>query len=316
MQILLVNLCGFCVGVDCVISIVENVLVIYGVLIYVCYEVVYNCYVVDSLCECGVIFIEQISEVLDGVILIFFVYGVFQVVCNEVKSCDLMVFDVICLLVIKVYMEVVCVSCCGEEFIFIGYVGYLEVEGIMGQYSNLEGGMYLVELLDDVWKLMVKNEEKFFFMIQIMLLVDDMFDVIDVLCKCFLKIVGLCKDDICYVMINCQEVVCVLVEQVEVVLVVGLKNFFNFNCLVELVQCMGKCVFLIDDVKDIQEEWVKEVKCVGVIVGVLVLDILVQNVVVCLQQLGGGEVILLEGCEENIVFEVLKELCVDICEVD
>lgn len=316
MQILLVNSRGFCVGVDRVISIVENALVIYGVSIYVRYEVVYNRYVVDSLRERGVIFIEQISEVSDGAILIFFVYGVFQAVRNEVKSRDLTVFDVICSLVIKVYMEVVRVSRRGEEFIFIGYVGYSEVEGIMGQYSNSEGGMYLVESSDDVWKLTVKNEEKFFFMIQITLSVDDTFDVIDALRKRFSKIVGSRKDDICYVTINRQEAVRVLVEQAEVVLVVGSKNFFNFNRLAELVQRMGKRAFLIDDAKDIQEEWVKEVKCVGVIAGVSVSDILVQNVVVRLQQLGGGEVISLEGREENIVFEVSKELRVDIREVD
>ncbi|MGF3018949.1 4-hydroxy-3-methylbut-2-enyl diphosphate reductase, partial [Escherichia coli] len=130
------------------------------------------------------------------------------------------------------------------------------------------------------------------------------------------KIVGPRKDDICYATTNRQEAVRALAEQAEVVLVVGSKNSSNSNRLAELAQRMGKSAFLIDDAKDIQEEWVKEVKCVGVTAGASAPDILVQNVVARLQQLGGGEAIPLEGREENIVFEVPKELRVDIREVD
>lgn len=141
-------------------------------------------------------------------------------------------------------------------------------------------------------------------------------DYIDALRKRFPKIVGPRKDDICYATTNRQEAVRALAEQAEVVLVVGSKNSSNSNRLAELAQRMGKRAFLIDDAKDIQEEWVKEVKCVGVTAGASAPDILVQNVVARLQQLGGGEAIPLEGREENIVFEVPKELRVDIREVD
>ncbi len=176
--------------------------------------------------------------------------------------------------------------------------------------------MYLVESPDDVWKLTVKNEEKLSFMTQTTLSVDDTSDVIDALRKRFPKIVGPRKDDICYATTNRQEAVRAPAEQAEVVLVVGSKNSSNSNRLAELAQRMGKRAFLIDDAKDIREEWVKEVKCVGVTAGASAPDILVQNVVARLQQLGGGEAIPLEGREENIVFEVPKELRVDIREVD
>ena len=302
MQILLANPRGFCAGVDRAISIVENALAIYGAPIYVRHEVVHNRYVVDSLRERGAIFIEQISEVPDGAILIFSAHGVSQAVRNEAKSRDLTVFDATCPLVTKVHMEVARASRRGEES--------------MGQYSNPEGGMYLVESPDDVWKLTVKNEEKLSFMTQTTLSVDDTSDVIDALRKRFPKIVGPRKDDICYATTNRQEAVRALAEQAEVVLVVGSKNSSNSNRLAELAQRMGKSAFLIDDAKDIQEEWVKEVKCVGVTAGASAPDILVQNVVARLQQLGGGEAITLEGREENIVFEVPKELRVDIREVD
>lgn len=127
--------------------------------------------------------------------------------------------------------------------------------------------MYLVESPDDVWKLTVKNEEKLSFMTQTTLSVDDTSDVIDALRKRFPKIVGPRKDDICYATTNRQEAVRALAEQAEVVLVVGSKNSSNSNRLAELAQRMGKSAFLIDDAKDIQEEWVKEVKCVGVTAG-------------------------------------------------
>ncbi len=130
----------FCAGVDRAISIVENALAIYGAPIYVRHEVVHNRYVVDSLRERGAIFIEQISEVPDGAILIFSAHGVSQAVRNEAKSRDLTVFDATCPLVTKVHMEVARASRRGEESILIGHAGHPEVEGTMGQYSNPEGG--------------------------------------------------------------------------------------------------------------------------------------------------------------------------------
>ncbi|EDK5773993.1 4-hydroxy-3-methylbut-2-enyl diphosphate reductase [Salmonella enterica subsp. enterica serovar Enteritidis] len=316
MQILLANPRGFCAGVDRAISIVENALAIYGAPIYVRHEVVHNRYVVDSLRQRGAIFIEQISEVPDGAILIFSAHGVSQAVRNEAKSRDLTVFDATCPLVTKVHMEVVRASRRGEESILIGHAGHPEVEGTMGQYSNPEGGMYLVESPEDVWTLNVKNEGKLSFMTQTTLSVDDTSDVIDALRKRFPKIVGPRKDDICYATTNRQEAVRALAEQADVVLVVGSKNSSNSNRLAELAQRMGRTAFLIDDAADIQEAWVKEAACVGVTAGASAPDILVQNVIARLREFGGGEAVTLEGREENIVFEVPKELRVDVREVE
>ena len=166
MQILLANPRGFCAGVDRAISIVENALTLYGAPIYVRHEVVHNRYVVDSLRKRGAIFIEQISEVPDGAILIFSAHGVSQAVRNEAKSRDLTVFDATCPLVTKVHMEVARASRRGEESILIGHAGHPEVEGTMGQYNNPQGGMYLVESPEDVLKLEVKNDARLSFMTQ------------------------------------------------------------------------------------------------------------------------------------------------------
>lgn len=313
MQILLANPRGFCAGVDRAISIVERALEMYGAPIYVRHEVVHNRYVVNSLRERGAIFIEEISEVPDGAILIFSAHGVSQVVRAEAKARALtMLFDATCPLVTKVHMEVARASRKGTEAILIGHAGHPEVQGTMGQYSNDNGGMYLVEAPEDVFKLQVKDENNLCFMTQTTLSVDDTSDIIDALRERFPKIVGPRKDDICYATTNRQEAVRSLAEEAEVVLVVGSKNSSNSNRLAELAQRAGKLARLIDSADDIQEAWLKDVTCVGVTAGASAPDILVQQVIQRLRELGGVDVTELSGREENIVFEVPKELRVDV----
>ncbi|HCR61603.1 MAG TPA: 4-hydroxy-3-methylbut-2-enyl diphosphate reductase [Serratia liquefaciens] len=317
MQILLANPRGFCAGVDRAISIVERALEIYGAPIYVRHEVVHNRYVVDSLRERGAVFIEEIGEVPDGSILIFSAHGVSQAVRAEAKARDLtMLFDATCPLVTKVHMEVARASRRGTEAILIGHAGHPEVEGTMGQYSNPKGGMYLVESPDDVWKLQVKDESNLCFMTQTTLSVDDTSDVIDALRKRFPSIIGPRKDDICYATTNRQEAVRNLAGDADVVLVVGSKNSSNSNRLAELAQRVGKPAYLIDSAADIQEAWLKNASNIGVTAGASAPDVLVQDVITRLKALGGLNVHEVSGREENIVFEVPKELRVDIRQVD
>ena len=313
MQILLANPRGFCAGVDRAISIVENALAIYGAPIYVRHEVVHNRYVVNSLRERGAVFIEEISEVPDNTILIFSAHGVSQAVRAEAKARNLtMLFDATCPLVTKVHMEVARASRKGTEAILIGHAGHPEVEGTMGQYSNPEGGMYLVESPEDVWKLQVKNEANLCFMTQTTLSVDDTSDIIDALRERFPQIIGPRKDDICYATTNRQEAVRNLAAEAEVVLVVGSKNSSNSNRLAELAQRAGIPAFLIDSAEDIREEWLDGVNCIGVTAGASAPDILVQEVIKRLQALGGEGSVEMQGREENIVFEVPKELRVKL----
>ena len=313
MQILLANPRGFCAGVDRAISIVERALEMYGAPIYVRHEVVHNRYVVSSLRDRGAIFIEQISEVPDNAILIFSAHGVSQAVRAEAKARNLtMLFDATCPLVTKVHMEVARASRKGVEAILIGHAGHPEVEGTMGQYNNANGGMYLVESPEDVFKLNVKDENNLCFMTQTTLSVDDTSDVIDALRQRFPAIIGPRKDDICYATTNRQEAVRVLARDAEVVLVVGSKNSSNSNRLAELAQRAGKLAKLIDSADDIQEEWVKDKQIIGVTAGASAPDILVQQVIQRLRDLGGEAAIELIGREENIVFEVPKELRVEV----
>ncbi|WP_392432339.1 4-hydroxy-3-methylbut-2-enyl diphosphate reductase [Yersinia sp. HM-2024] len=317
MQILLANPRGFCAGVDRAISIVERAIEMYGAPIYVRHEVVHNRYVVDSLRERGAIFIEDIAEVPDGSILIFSAHGVSQAVRAEARARELtMLFDATCPLVTKVHMEVARASRKGKEAILIGHAGHPEVEGTMGQYNNPKGGMYLVESPDDVWKLNVKDENNLCFMTQTTLSVDDTSAVIDALHRRFPKIIGPRKDDICYATTNRQEAVRNLANDADVVLVVGSKNSSNSNRLAELAQRMGKSAYLIDSAADIQESWLQNAKCIGVTAGASAPDILVQQVIARLQALGAGGSVELRGREESIVFEVPKELRVEVKQID
>ena len=317
MQILLANPRGFCAGVDRAISIVKRALEMYGAPIYVRHEVVHNRYVVDSLRERGAIFIEEIAEVPDGSILIFSAHGVSQAVRAEARERKLtMLFDATCPLVTKVHMEVARASRKGKEAILIGHAGHPEVEGTMGQYSNPQGGMYLVESPDDVWALQVKDENNLCFMTQTTLSVDDTSAIIDALHQRFPKIVGPRKDDICYATTNRQEAVRNLANDADVVLVVGSKNSSNSNRLAELAQRMGKPAYLIDSAADIQELWLQGAARIGVTAGASAPDILVQQVIARLQALGAGGSIELSGREESIVFEVPKELRVDVKQID
>ncbi|HHN8404198.1 4-hydroxy-3-methylbut-2-enyl diphosphate reductase [Morganella morganii] len=316
MRILLANPRGFCAGVDRAISIVERALELYGAPIYVRHEVVHNRYVVNDLRERGAIFIEEIAEVPDNAILIFSAHGVSQAIRQEARSRNLtMLFDATCPLVTKVHMEVARASRKGKEAILIGHAGHPEVEGTMGQYNNPEGGMYLVESPEDVWKLKVKDEENLSFMTQTTLSVDDTSEVIDALNARFPKIIGPRKDDICYATTNRQEAVRDLAGQADLVLVVGSKNSSNSNRLAELAQRVGKPSYLIDSADDINPAWLRDVDTIGLTAGASAPDVLVQQVISRLQELGADEISQLEGREENIIFEVPKELRVDIKEV-
>ncbi len=205
MQIHLANPRGFCAGVDRAIVIVDRALEMFPAPVFVRHEVVHNKFVVDGLKERGAVFVDELSEVPDNSIVIFSAHGVSQVVRAEAISRGLKVFDATCPLVTKVHMEVMRASKKGIECILIGHHGHPEVEGTMGQYDNANGGIYLVESVEDVAVLSVKDPSKLYYCSQTTLSVDDTADVIDALRLQFPAIQGPRKDDICYATQNRQD---------------------------------------------------------------------------------------------------------------
>ncbi|MDE4023503.1 4-hydroxy-3-methylbut-2-enyl diphosphate reductase [Glaesserella parasuis] len=308
MNIILANPRGFCAGVDRAISIVELALEIHGAPIYVRHEVVHNRFVVDGLKAKGAIFVEELDEVPDGAIVIFSAHGVSQSVRHEAKRRELKVFDATCPLVTKVHMQVARASKKGTKVILIGHEGHPEVVGTMGQYDNEKGGIFLVEDVEDIAKLGLKEDEDLTFMTQTTLSIDDTSDVIEALKQKYPAIQGPRKNDICYATTNRQQAVRELAKLAQLVLVVGSKNSSNSNRLAELASRMGTPSQLIDGPQDIDPNWLQGVTTIGITAGASAPEILVQSVVEHLKTLGVTKVEELEGCEENTVFEVPREL--------
>ncbi|AAP95076.1 4-hydroxy-3-methylbut-2-enyl diphosphate reductase [[Haemophilus] ducreyi] len=308
MNILLANPRGFCAGVDRAISIVELALEVHGAPIYVRHEVVHNRFVVDDLKAKGAIFVEELDEVPDSAIVIFSAHGVSQAVRQEAKRRGLKVFDATCPLVTKVHMQVARASKKGTKAILIGHQGHPEVIGTMGQYYNEQAGIFLVETVEDIANLPIHHHEDLTFMTQTTLSVDDTSGMIEALKNKYPAIQGPRKNDICYATTNRQQAVRELAKQAQLVLVVGSKNSSNSNRLAELASRMGVLAKLIDGPQDILPEWLDNVETIGITAGASAPEILVQSVVAHLQTLGATSVANLVGCEENMVFEVPKEL--------
>ena len=308
MKIILANPRGFCAGVDRAISIVELALEIHGAPIYVRHEVVHNRFVVNGLRERGAIFVEELSEVPDGAIVIFSAHGVSQAVRQEAKERNLKVFDATCPLVTKVHMQVARASRKGTKAILIGHKGHTEVEGTMGQYSNQDGGIYLIEGVEDIANLPLQQDDEATFMTQTTLSIDDTSETIEALKAKYPSIQGPHKNDICYATTNRQQAVRELAKQSDLVIVVGSKNSSNSNRLAELASRMGVPAKLIDDPEDLRTEWLTDIHTIGITAGASAPEVLVQSVINRLKEMGVETVEELEGCEENMFFEVPKEL--------
>jgi 4-hydroxy-3-methylbut-2-en-1-yl diphosphate reductase len=310
MQILLANPRGFCAGVDRAIEIVERALTLFGAPVYVRHEVVHNKYVVHSLRDKGAVFVEELDEVPDDSTVIFSAHGVSKAVREVAARRSLRVFDAICPLVTKVHMEVGKYQDEERECILIGHEGHPEVEGTIGQYQpkNGNGGMYLVESVEDVLKLKVKNPEFLAFVTQTTLSMDDTAQVINALRKRFPKIDGPKKEDICYATQNRQDAVKNLVAKCDLILVVGSPNSSNSTRLMELSQKAGVPAYLIDDASEIKKEWVDGKENIGLTAGASAPEILVEEVIAQLKEWGASMVEENPGITERVVFSLPKEL--------
>ena len=309
MDIKLANPRGFCAGVDRAIDIVNLALDQFGAPVYVRHEVVHNKFVVDELRNRGAVFVDEIDEIPDDVVVIFSAHGVSQKVQNEAASRQLKVFDATCPLVTKVHLEVSKFSSDGKECVLIGHAGHPEVEGTMGQYDHSAGGdIYLVEDEQDVIDLEVRNPDSLAFVTQTTLSMDDTSKVIDALRKKFPTIEGPRKDDICYATQNRQDAVKQLALEADVVLVVGSPTSSNSNRLRELAERCGCKAYLIDGAEDVQQQWIAEAGAVGVTAGASAPEVLVSGVIDKLVELGAKPPKELDGVAETISFSLPREL--------
>ncbi len=301
----LANPRGFCAGVDRAIAIVERALEKFGAPIYVRHEVVHNAYVVNDLKQKGAVFVEELDEVPTGATVIFSAHGVSLAIKQEAEARGLNIFDATCPLVTKVHVEVSKMRDKGLEIIMIGHKGHPEVEGTMGQS---QGGMYLVETPGDVAALNVTNPDRLAYVTQTTLSVDDAARVVDALRKKFPNIVGPKKDDICYATQNRQDAVKKLAANCDAVLVVGSPNSSNSNRLREVAENLGIPAWLVDSAEDIQPQWLQGKTRIGITAGASAPEILVEQVIARLKQLGATEIASLEGLQETVNFPLPKGL--------
>lgn len=304
-EVLLATPRGFCAGVERAIEIVEQALKRFGAPIYVRHEVVHNKFVVDDLRAKGAIFIEELDEVPPGSTVIFSAHGVSQLVRSEAEARGLRVFDATCPLVTKVHNEVSRMHQQGLEIVMIGHKGHPEVEGTMGQ---LDGGIHLVESTDDVAGLNIAAPDRVAYVTQTTLSMDDAQGVIDALRARFPSIVGPKKNDICYATQNRQDAVKLMTPQVDAVLVVGSVNSSNSNRLREVAALRGVPAWLVDNADAIDPQWLAGKRRVGVTAGASAPEILVQEVIERLRELGAESVRNLDGVPERVTFPLPKEL--------
>lgn len=311
-KVLLSNPRGFCAGVDRAIEIVERALTMHGAPIYVRHEVVHNRFVVENLEKMGAVFVENLDEVPQDSILIFSAHGVSHAVRREAADRKLKVFDATCPLVTKVHVEVAKMRKDGKEIIMIGHQGHPEVEGTMGQIEGVDRGMYLVETEMDVETLKVKDETNLAYVTQTTLSVDDAARIVDALKRRFPMITGPKKDDICYATQNRQDAVKKMVDQCDLVIVVGSPNSSNSNRLCEVARNANVEAYMVDRAEQLQEQWFDGKKVIGITAGASAPEILVQQVISRLKQIGAeqiGEDVLIEelsGVVESVVFPLPK----------
>jgi 4-hydroxy-3-methylbut-2-enyl diphosphate reductase len=305
MDVLLAKPRGFCAGVERAIEIVDRALAQLGAPIYVRHEIVHNRFVVEDLRRKGAVFVKELDEVPRGGTVIFSAHGVPKKIFRDAEARGLKVFDATCPLVTKVHVEVAKMLREGNEIVMIGHRGHPESEGTMGQAQT---GLHLVETLADVARLAVRDPGRLCYVTQTTLSVDDAAQIVAALRARFPAIRGPKRDDICYATQNRQDAVKFMAPRCDVVIVVGSPNSSNSNRLREVAQKMGVEAYMVDSAADLRPEWLAGRPRVGVTAGASAPELLVNELVERLRQLGAQSVRQLEGAAEHVVFTLPREL--------
>ena len=305
MDAFLANPRGFCAGVERAIDIVERALEIYGAPVYVLHEIVHNRRVLDDLTARGVVFVKDLDQVPEGAIAIFSAHGVSDAVEDHAKRRGLRAIDATCPLVTKVHTQAIGYGHEGRELILIGHPGHPEVEGVLGKAT---GPVQVISTVEEARALKVVDADKLAYVTQTTLSVDDTRDVIEVLLERFPNISGPHLKDICYATQNRQNAVRDMLENVDVLIVVGSQNSSNSNRLKEMGERAGKRAVLVDAPQDIGPELLDGAQNVGVTAGASAPEALVQEVLDRLRELGVANVREMEGERENTVFKMPEEL--------
>lgn len=301
---------GYCAGVDRAVVTVEKALDLYGPPVYVRKEIVHNKYVVEALIARGAIFVDEVEEIPEGSTVVFSAHGVAPVVHEESLQRNLKTIDATCPLVTKVHSEARRFANEGYQILLIGHEGHEEVVGTMGEAPDV---MTLVEHPDEAATVEVENADKLIWLSQTTLSVDETIQTVDALKARFPQLISPPSDDICYATQNRQAAVKVIAPKCDVVIVVGSGNSSNSVRLVEVaLEAGARTAYRVDYARELEPEWFADAAVVGVTSGASVPEILVDEVLDWLAQLGFGDVDEVETAEETLVFALPPELRRDI----
>lgn len=305
MKLLLSKPRGFCAGVERAIETVEKALERFGTPIYVKHEIVHNRHVVEDLKKKGAIFIEDLEEVPHGCRIIYSAHGVSPAVRDQAKSLGLIEIDATCGLVTKVHSAVKRYAAKGYKIILIGHKNHVEVVGTAGEAPEVTT---IVEDVQDVEKLQFSPTEKLFYTTQTTLSLHDVKVVTEALIKKFPQIETLPSSSICYATTNRQIALSQIADQTQLILVVGDPSSSNSNRLRELAALQDVKSYLINDEKEIEATWLTGVEVIGLTAGASTPEYIVQGCIRKLQELGVCQVEDVVFVEENVVFQLPKQV--------
>ena len=297
---------GFCAGVDRAIDIVELALQRYGAPVYVRHEIVHNRFVVDSLKAKGAVFVEELSEVPDGVPVVFSAHGVPKAVPAEATTRGLDWLDATCPLVSKVHRQAERQTDAGRHIVFIGHKGHPEVIGTLGQVP--EGTITLVETVADVAALTLADDAPLSFLTQTTLSVDDTAEIVAALQLRYPQIIGPKTEDICYATSNRQSAVKTIAPQCQLVLVIGAPNSSNSVRLVEVAERCGAQARLVQRGTEIEAAWLDGVDVLGLTAGASAPEELIQEVIARIALYRAVTVEQVVTAEEKMVFKLPRQL--------
>lgn len=305
MEILLANPRGFCAGVNMAIECLEEAIRMFGPNIYVYHEIVHNKYVVDRFTREGVTFVDQISQVPPGSILLYSAHGVSPEVRREARERNLQTIDATCPLVTKVHLEAVRFARAGYHIILIGHEGHDEVIGTMGEAPE---SITLVETPEEVDALDFPPGARIAYLTQTTLSIDEADRVIRRLVERFPQIASPPKEDICYATTNRQHAVAQLAPQADVMIVLGSQNSSNSQRLKEIGQQHETPAYLVDGAHELQAQWFRDARTVLITAGASAPEIVVQECIAYLREKFGATVREITTRQEHVSFPLPREL--------
>jgi 4-hydroxy-3-methylbut-2-enyl diphosphate reductase len=304
-RVLLASPRGYCAGVERAVDTVERALRLYGAPVFVRKQIVHNSHVVRELEGLGAVFVDSVDDVPEGATVVFSAHGVAPGVRRDAEARRLTTIDATCPLVTKVHTQARRFAQAGYSIVFIGHEGHEEVEGTMGEAPE---AIVLVESVADAEALELPAGRRLAYITQTTLSVDETREIVEVLRRRFPRIEGPAKEDICYATSNRQWAVKELLDDVDLLLVIGSSNSSNSKRLVEVAHTAGVSSYLIDDANEIEPAWVEGVETVGVTSGASAPERLVQDVCDWFRARGVSDVSEYRSAHEDVVFRVPVEL--------